>query len=107
MSDQVGNQNVGFLMTWLIYLLASKINCFIHKKIKGLVRCGIAKLKQPPALLLDIEPYIQTEAISRGYDSVIRRMQSWACLLYNLYNTHEFILSMTWCHVKNELVGVV
>ena len=32
---------------------------------------------------------------SRGYDSVIRRMQSWVCLLYNLYNTHEFILHMT------------
>ena len=28
-------------------------------------------------------------------------------LLYNLYNTHEFILRLTWCHVKNELVGVV
>ena len=43
----------------------------------------------------------------RGYDSVMRRMQSWVCLLYNLYNTHEFILCMTWCHTKNELVGVV
>ena len=42
-----------------------------------------------------------------GYDSVIRRMQSWVCLLYSLYNTHEFILRITWCHVKNELVGVV
>ena len=44
---------------------------------------------------------------ARGYDSVIRRMQSWVFLLYNLYNTHEFILRMTWCHVKNELVGAV
>ena len=24
-----------------------------------------------------------------------------------LYNTHEFILRMSWCHVKNELVGIV
>ena len=32
---------------------------------------------------------------TRGYDSVIRRMQSWMFLLYNLYNTHEFILHMT------------
>ena len=33
-------------------------------------------------------------------------MQLWVCLLYNLYNTHEFILRMTWCHVKNELAGL-
>ena len=33
--------------------------------------------------------------LSRGYDSVIQRMQSWVCLLYNLYHTHEFILRMT------------
>ena len=44
---------------------------------------------------------------SRGYDSVIRRMQSWVCLLYNLYNTNEFILHMTPGHTKNELIGVV
>ena len=24
----------------------------------------------------------------RGYDSVIRIMQSWVCLIYNLYKTH-------------------
>ena len=44
---------------------------------------------------------------SRGYDSVIRRMKSWVCLLYNLYNTHDFILHMTSGHTKNELMGVV
>ena len=42
-----------------------------------------------------------------GYDSVIRRMQSWVCLLYNLYSTHEFILHMTPGHTKNELMVVV
>ena len=46
-------------------------------------------------------------AITRGYDSVIRRMQSLVCLLYNLYNTHEFILHMTQGHTKNEFMGVV
>ena len=55
--------------------------------------------------VLNIEHKIH--ASSRGYDSVIRRMLSWVCLLYNLYNTNEFILRMTWCHVKNELIGVV
>ena len=44
--------------------------------------------------------------IARGYDSVIRRMQSWVCLLYNLYNAHEFI-HMTPGHTTNELTGVV
>ena len=44
------------------------------------------------------------KAYSRGYDSVIRRMQSWVCLLYNLHNTHEFILHMTPGHTKNELM---
>ena len=52
-------------------------------------------------------PFKSLVNYSRGYDSVIRRMQSLVCLLYNLYNTHEFILHMTWCHAKNELVGVV
>ena len=45
--------------------------------------------------------------IARGYDSAIRRMQSWVCLLYNLYNTHGFILHITPGHTKNELMGVV
>ena len=46
-------------------------------------------------------------ALTRGYDSVIRRMQSWVCLLYNLYNTNKFILHVTPGHKKNELIGVV
>ena len=25
----------------------------------------------------------------------------------NLYNTHKFILHLTWCHMKNKLLGVV
>ena len=45
---------------------------------------------------------IGKRVLSRGYDSVIRRMQSWVCLLYNLYNTNEFILHMAPGHTKKR-----